>query len=703
MTTEETRPFLLVVGAPRSGTTLLQAFLNSHPRIATPPESHILRRLAHLAPALDRGIFDLEQWKRAILQNGRLEKWPVPVDDLLSTVPLRTATSTREATQRLFQGYARSKYADIYGDKTPANTLSLRRITSMLGPTTVIHVVRNPHDTVRSIVKAQGFGPNDSRLAVWYWANYVDRARRYGHLAPESYIEVSYEDLVHDPPTSLRACCEHLGVDYDDAMLDHKEAGLLLGSAQRYPGNHQNLTGEIQKRTLPIPDSRDLSEALDQAAVVYPLAAMDRRTHRLYTLAHQPTHTTLGYAHYGAWRLGQNRKRLSSAIETLRSRRPTVPTALSGQRHVCHFTTVHRPDDTRVRHKQCAALLASNFRVTLIAPSSPCLPEPVDGVHRVRLRHYRSRARRLAMQLKLLRILLASEADAYQTHDPELIPLLLLIRMLGRPSILDIHEDLYGLALSRPYIPGSFQPLLRRLLMALERVAARKADLVIAARPEVYDRLVTYGGRSELVRNLPCPGEFPHRAELDDYLGRDSNALYIGAISDDRGVRTMVHLGVDLAQLGYRGVRLGGPCNDPISRQLASSPVEGVAFDGHVPRSDLRAFMSTGRVGIALLRPIPIYIREVPTKLMEYMAAGLPVVASDFDCNRDLLETAGCGIVVNPTDQEEVLGAVQWLLENPEEAYLMGQRGRDYVFSKSSWDQEAKVYIDAISHTIPRY
>jgi len=86
-----------------------------------------------------------------------------------------------------------------------------------------------------------------------------------------------------------------------------------------------------------------------------------------------------------------------------------------------------------------------------------------------------------------------------------------------------------------------------------------------------------------------------------------------------------------------------------------------------------------------MLHPTPAYVDSYPVKLFEYMAAGIPIVASDFPLWRRIISQVRAGLLVDPHSARAIAEAIQWLLDHSDEAEEMGRRGRQAVADRYTW------------------
>ena len=112
-----------------------------------------------------------------------------------------------------------------------------------------------------------------------------------------------------------------------------------------------------------------------------------------------------------------------------------------------------------------------------------------------------------------------------------------------------------------------------------------------------------------------------------------------------------------------------------------------VSVLGFLDRTGVRELLGRVRAGLVLLHPLPRYQVALPVKLFEYMASGIPVIASDFPLWHRIIENVGCGILVDPLDSGAIANAMAYILRNPREAEAMGQRGRP-VLARGTVAQE---------------
>ena len=115
-----------------------------------------------------------------------------------------------------------------------------------------------------------------------------------------------------------------------------------------------------------------------------------------------------------------------------------------------------------------------------------------------------------------------------------------------------------------------------------------------------------------------------------------------------------------------------------------------IRYVGQLDRDGVNALYGSARAGIMIYQPADNAVDARPNKLFEYMAAGLPAIASDFPWWRQIIDSVQCGICVDPTDPAAVRNACQYLLDHPKEGWQMGKNGHQAVMEKWNWSVEEK-------------
>lgn len=106
---------------------------------------------------------------------------------------------------------------------------------------------------------------------------------------------------------------------------------------------------------------------------------------------------------------------------------------------------------------------------------------------------------------------------------------------------------------------------------------------------------------------------------------------------------------------------------------------ENIVFVGYTPFNEVCKIISQSDVGVCTLHPDANYVESLPIKIFEYMAAGIPVIASNFPLWKEIVEDNKCGLCVNPLSPEEIAQAIEYVIDNPKEARKMGENGRKAV------------------------
>jgi glycosyltransferase involved in cell wall biosynthesis len=341
-------------------------------------------------------------------------------------------------------------------------------------------------------------------------------------------------------------------------------------------------------------------------------------------------------------------------------------------------TTVHHPDDNRIREKTIRTL-AGDFEVTF-AVRTPG-PTDHDGLTWVPLP-----GGRIRRNLAAWRVVMSTSYDVLSIHDPELVPLGVVARLIRRkPVVFDMHEDVPGQILTKTWVPGP----LRRPVAALARMVLHLGERILVftlAEPSYSARL---RAAHRVIANHPDVGSLPLAR------GPSAGAIYVGDVTIERGLGDAIEA---CASVGL-ALTVVGPMSEPVEASLRAicARIEAdVVFTGRLPFGAAMERVASAAVALSPLRDLPNYRHSIPTKVLEYLAIGVPVVASDLPATRAVVAGLAAVFLHDPGDVEAIIASLRAALEPGVEE--VARRQAADVRARFGWPAEEllDVYRSAI-------
>jgi glycosyltransferase involved in cell wall biosynthesis len=363
--------------------------------------------------------------------------------------------------------------------------------------------------------------------------------------------------------------------------------------------------------------------------------------------------------------------------------------------------------DTRVE-KEAGTLVDAGYRVTVVAEAARGLPERevVRGVDVVRVQRRRSRLPGLRFFLyarQLERALIAQRPEIIHAHDSNaLLPVARAARRLGVPFVYDAHDLWTGRprrGRSRPYFAAS--QLYFRMLEA-RLVPRAKAHLTVSPPIARHLERAYHLPQVTLVPNYPSAVADRHSRDIRSLPGAETIPasadviLYLGGLMADRGIEQLVRAVADVPRAHL--VLLGAGSLAGEIRGLADGLGIGdrVHLLAPVPSDEVVAYAASATIGVSPIIPSCLNYRySLPNKLFQYMAAGIPVVASDFEQVREVVVGSDAGVVVDMTDPAAIATAVGGLLADPGGRARMGRNGRAAIAARFNWASAADALLGA--------
>ena len=354
---------------------------------------------------------------------------------------------------------------------------------------------------------------------------------------------------------------------------------------------------------------------------------------------------------------------------------------------IIHFTTVHPRHDLRIRYKQVSALqdtypgdVALYVQDGLGHERDPAGFDIVDTGPRPK-----GRLRRMTVGAwRMFRAVRKARPKVAHFHDPELMPWAIMLSFTGIKVVYDVHEDLPRQILHKGYFSKPVARILSTVAETIERAATPFMSAIIVVVPAMLQRFPAK--KTYLIANFPILDEAPSNV---DHSNKEPRFVYAGGITEARGALKMLE-SINLMERAETKLALLGnfvpeSLEDKLSKMPGWSRTDSFGWSD---RQTVQKEYARASAGLVLLEPTPQYLISYPVKMFEYMAAGLPIIASDFPLWKEIVDDAGCGLTVDPKDPKAIADAMKYMLDNPAHALEMGKRGRQAAEEKYNWNAE---------------
>ena len=356
---------------------------------------------------------------------------------------------------------------------------------------------------------------------------------------------------------------------------------------------------------------------------------------------------------------------------------------------VCILTTVHQPFDTRIFHKEAKTLIQAGYKVTLIAQHNK--NEIVDGIKIIALPKPKNRLMRIfGLTWRVFYLGLHQRADIYHFHDPELIFIGVLLRLLGKKVIYDVHEDVPKQILNKEWIGNvSIRKIAAFIINIIEQVGTFFFYRIVVATPDIAKKFPE--NKTVILRNFSIL-KLIDNAVPTNCLKNKPVIIYAGGLTKVRGIKEIVQSTEYLdgkAELWL----LGKWESEKFKKECENlKGWKNTKYLGFISLNEVFQYMKITDIGFCLLHPIKNYITGLPVKAFEYMACSLPMVMSDFYYRQKIF--GKCALFAEHYDPKDIAEKVLYLLDNPDEAKELGKKGRKLIEEKYSWEAESKKLLE---------
>ena len=357
------------------------------------------------------------------------------------------------------------------------------------------------------------------------------------------------------------------------------------------------------------------------------------------------------------------------------------------------ISSVHSWNDIRIFQKE-ATTLATAHDVQLYALGD--FSERTENNVRIFGMTNYARSKRYKNWIFLLKRALRERPDVLHFHDPELIPMGLLVRLLSRTKVIyDVHEDAPMAILSKFWIPQGWRKVISWTFNLIEKTGARFLSGVITSTDYVAGKFKPKNKRTIAIQN------FSNLQVWEDFSSKDkeNSAIFLGGLTAIRGISELV----DAADLVVKEIPdfklyLIGAFDQQSFEEKIMAKIKGkehIQYKGWLTHAEALPYMRKSKVGILCYLPEPNHLTAIANKIFEYMSQGLVVLASNYAHLRKIIvEDGDCGLVCNPENPDDIAEKMVQILQDDAMVEWKGRTAIAELKQKYTWNMEAKRLLE---------
>ena len=360
---------------------------------------------------------------------------------------------------------------------------------------------------------------------------------------------------------------------------------------------------------------------------------------------------------------------------------------------VAIITSIHQDFDPRI-WKHATSLAAAGCFVKLVCPWKVPHRTVQDGVQihtfpPVRHRLVRPFIVPVRVMGRLFQIL--RHVDVVHFHDIDLLPWMSLI-CIFRPVVYDVHENYAEEMLVRAWIPQIFRRPLYSLVRLLHMVFPFFIRNVVLAVPQQKAEFKPKYLNRVVIRNYASE-QLVYQVR-DNYFERPEHVLFTGGHYLENGSWMLLDIAEKLKKQGLSipitvtDRFAGAAFRSRFEQEIENRQLHNFKITPCVPSYRIMDILNTGTIVLLPSLNVQKILMSIPTRLFEYMAAGLPVISSRLGIQGHIIEESNCGLLVEPGDVNAFAEAIAHLISNRSLAYSLGQNGQKAFRENYTWESQ---------------